>query len=278
MPVKLSEEKIEFIKQKTLEGWFQPDIAKELGISSNCVYRYVKELGLSPGFRCKRKRSLQDDIFKKIDTEEKAYWLGFIMADGCVSYSTKYFRERNRANRLSVNLSIKDIDMLIKLKEFLKTDAKIVVYTPKGTYSENEMCKITTNSVKLCKDLEQYGVIPNKTGKEIMPAQNLVSKKLMRHFIRGFFDGDGSVYKHLGVRNCISFTGNESMLNCLKRFLMENNIVKSNCAVVRDSRGKNAFTYHFSNQKDVNRFYKYIYGNATVFMERKYNKFGITLH
>lgn len=278
MPAKLSEEKIEFIKQKTLEGWFQPDIAKELGVSSNCVYRYVKELGLNPGNRFKRKKSLRDDIFDTIDTEEKAYWLGFIMADGGVCYTTKYYKESDKINRFYINLAVKDIDVLIKLKEFLETDAEVVTYTPKGTFSDSEMCKLTINSVRLCAGLRQYGVVPSKTGKEIMPTQDLIPKDLMRHFIRGFFDGDGSVYKHLGARNCINFTGNESMLNDLKTFLMDNEIVKSNCTVKRGSRNKDTFTYHFSNQEDVNRFYNYIYDNATVFMERKYNKFGNTLY
>jgi hypothetical protein len=278
MPAKISEEKIEFIKQKTLEGWFQPDIAKELGVSSNCVYRYVKELGLNPGNRFKRKKSLRDDVFNIIDTEEKAYWLGFIMADGGVCYTTKYYKETDKINRFYINLAIKDIDVLIKLKEFLKTDSEVITYTPKGTYSDSKMCKLIINSVKLCAGLRKYGIVPNKTGKEVMPTSDLVPKELMNHFIRGFFDGDGSIYRQYGIRDCINFTSNESMLNDLKHFLMNNEIVKSNCAVTRISKDRNAFVYHFSNKEDVNRFYNYIYDNATVFMGRKYNKFGNTLY
>lgn len=277
MPAKLTNEKINIIKSRIKENISYSDIAQEIGVSKNCVFRYAKELGINTGAKFKRKHRLNENVFDVIDTEEKAYWLGFIVADGATCYTTTYYKNNLKPNRFYINLSIKDINHLEKLKSFLSTESNIETYIPKGTYSKKEMCKLIVNSTTLCKGLWKYGIVPAKTGIEQFPKIQQVPDTLMKHFIRGFFDGDGSIYKHSDTRSCIQFTGNYSMLSDLKHFLMNHNIVHNNCKIVEDSRGKNACTYHFSKQEDVNRFYDYIYSDATVFLERKYNKFGNSL-
>lgn len=105
-----------------------------------------------------------------------------------------------------------------------------------------------------------------------------IKNELIRHFIRGYFDGDGTVYTYRNKYTNVAFSGNKNFLVSVKSHLMNNNIVKSECKVVKEQKDKNCYKYPFSSQADVKRFYDYIYKDATVFMERKYNKFGNSLH
>ena len=269
---KIKDEDIEIIKQMIIEGYTYSEIGRKFNVTKNCIFTYAKKLSLNTGKRFKRKNSIIDNIFETIDTEEKAYWLGFIMADGGVCYTTNYYKESNKPNRLYINLSIKDYTMLEKFNKFLNYDKPIKTYIPKGTYSTNEMCNVTVNSVKLCKDLGCYGIVPNKTGKEYMPS---LSSYLIRHFIRGFFDGDGSVYNSAG-KTYVSFTnGNLLFLEQLKKELAKNEIcIKNKISKVKN---KEAYEFKFTSKKDIENFFNYIYKDSTIFMERKYNKFGNTL-
>ena len=101
------------------------------------------------------------EYFKKIDTQEKAYWLGFLMADGCIG---KYHKS-GKDGRIQINISSKDRCIIEKFRECLNSDFKIIDYIPKTTYASNEMSKMMLSSINMCKDLSKYGIASNKTGK-----------------------------------------------------------------------------------------------------------------
>lgn len=274
MPPKISEDKILKIKEGILNNKFYDDIAKELNISKDCVFRYAKKLGLSTGKNFKRKSKLNENCFANIDDSNKAYWLGFIMADGGVCYTTNYYKQQNKPNRLYINLSIKDKETLINLKEFLNTDKEVEKYTPKGTYSENAMCRLIINSTRLCRDLSIYGIHPGKTGYEIIPE---LSNDMLPHFIRGYFDGDGCIYINQKEQLRITFSGNKTFLESLQTKLISNNILSSKTKITKQG-DKNCYLFCINKQSDINNFYKYIYQNSKVHMERKFNKFGNSLY
>lgn len=71
-------------------------------------------------FQGARKHKLNKSYFASIDSEEKAYWLGFLMADGCV-----YKGSSKNSYRLQINLSFNDRDCLEKLNESIESDYDI---------------------------------------------------------------------------------------------------------------------------------------------------------
>lgn len=112
-----------------------------------------------------------------------AYVLGYITADGCVSES------RTRKNHpLTLNITSKDKDHLIKLKKILASEHKI---SKKTGSAGSAAFQIQIRNDVLTADLVKLGILPRKT-KYLRPIK--VSDKYFVDFVRGFFDGDGSVY------------------------------------------------------------------------------------
>lgn len=276
MPRKISEEQIESIKQGILNNKFYEDIASELNISKDCVFRYAKKLGLSTGNNFRRKNTLNDNIFNIVNTEEKAYWLGFIVADGGITYTTSYYKENNKPNRLYINLSEKDKIVLEQFQKFIGSSKEIKTYIPKGTYSSNPMCRLIINSTKLCKDLVSNGIIPAKTGKEVFP-KNL-NKNLIRHFIRGYFDGDGTVYINKARNSLrIAFSGSKSFLIELKQILIKKKILSSDTKICKQG-DKECYLFYINKKEDIEKFFDYLYKDSTVYLKRKYDTFGNSLY
>ena len=221
-----------------------------------------------------RRGTINSHYFETIDTPEKAFLLGFIMADGAVCKTDK--GTKSDSNRLYINISDVDKELLNTLCDDLNYDrTQVKSYIPNGsTYSNNKMCKLNINSTKICEDLKKYGIIKQKTGKEKFV---LLDDALMPHFIRGFFDGDGTVYNTYqnGPRiTHVGFSGNYIFLNNLKTYLKKQGIIKNDNKITQEKRNNcNCCSYSFANKKDIKSFFDYIYKDATVFLERKHNKF-----
>lgn len=265
----LSKEEIIEIIDRIKNGDFYSDIAKDYNVTSEAISYQARKLGLNKVNKFKRKNKLNENYFNNIDNEHKAYWLGFIMADGGVCYTTKYYKETNSPNRLYFTLSLKDKSILERFCDDIDYDkSKIIDFIPKGTYSNNPMCKLYINSKKLCLNLKEFDIVPEKTGKEKF--LNL-SNELMPHFIRGFFDGDGSVWKH-NNRIHVSFTGNKDFLEDLMNYLYKEKII-DNKYVISEYENKNVCDFKFAKTKSIKNFFDYIYKDSTIHLERKYNKF-----
>ena len=144
----------------------------------------------------KRKYNVNDVYFNKIDTEEKAYWLGFLLADGCI-------HERDGQDRLSLVLGIKDKNHLEKFKKSLSFEGPIIDYTKKsGLFIGLIHSYIRITSQLLVNDLAKVGCMPRKTLTLEFP---IIYDELRHHFIRGYFDGDGNFQSdanHHQIRCC----------------------------------------------------------------------------
>lgn len=138
--------------------------------------------------------AINHHIFDSINTEEKAYWLGFIWADGCILN----VKEDKPNYAFELGLSVKDIEHLRKFCKFANVpENKIKVRKNNGLGKDKEfyLCRIQISSKHLWNVLNNYGCCPNKTNNENFPSISIFSEpKLISHFIRGVFDGDGWVY------------------------------------------------------------------------------------
>lgn len=234
-------------------------ISKKFNINSSVITRALKENNIAIRNNNEYKTKAVDrDFFEKIDTEEKAYILGFIYADGCIT---------NHA--LQIKISKKDIELLEKIKSILHSEHKIGIYTNNNGYGiGNEYCAIRIQDHKIENDLSLLGVVPRKTKKLSLPTNNQVPQNLLRHFIRGFFDGDGSVYKH--DIPCISFTGTYEMLYGIKQEMQKITNTKAN---IYPYKNKDVFDYKVGGTSQMKKVYDYLYKDSTIFLGRKKNKF-----
>ena len=164
-----------FIKR----GFVTSQIACLLGREIHSVHHQASRIGISLNSDQKGPKiyKVNSNYFSQINWEEKAYVLGFIFADGSIS------KGKGR-NRLEIGLHPKDIDILQKIKNELSYSGLI--------YKKPDKVKLYINDEKLVNDLISLGATPKKSLTARFP---LVPEGLIRHFIRGFFDGDGYITK-----------------------------------------------------------------------------------
>lgn len=210
-----------------------------------------------------------DTFFDKIDTEEKAYWLGFMCADGYVT--TK--------NRWGIELAIVDIEHLKKFTKSFSYNGNVRTRVRNG----HESCLIFLKNANMHKSLVANGVLMNKTETLKFPTEEQVPKNLLNHFIRGIVDGDGSyvfytyekprkdrgnrvyprVYKEINFV-CKS----EAFIKDLQSFLFSKGI-KMNLSYNSSNKLP---TLRVSNKENIAKLITYLYSNSTVYLDRKYIK------
>lgn len=129
----------------------------------------------------KGRHQVDENYFENIDNESKSYFLGLMFSDGSVTKNGFY-------------LKLKDEDIIQQFKQELKTEAPIrMVEKPWKAYI------LTVYSKKLSNYLIQHGCVPNKTRVIQVPK---LQENLYRHFIRGFFDGDGCIQLQDKIYHC----------------------------------------------------------------------------
>ena len=206
-----------------------------------------------------KKYELDDTFFDVIDTEEKAYWLGFFLADASVS---------NNSNTISIGLSIRDYDHLHRLKKSLKITRPIREFISSNGYKS---CIISFYSQNIKEKLISYNVIPNKKKYGKHPFL-LLNNDLIKHYVRGFFDGDGcvseSIRKETGAkRYAIEIASCQEMLVFIKKFLADNNIEVSD---IREHMS--IYEIRTSNNLEIIKFFNLIYKDANIYLPRKYER------
>lgn len=205
-----------------------------------------------------KKYTYNTSFFEIIDTEPKAYWLGFIMADGCV------YERRPNVNTLILRLQARDKK---HLQKFLKNiSANHPIHYGK---SENFiLCSVHLNGKELASDLANYGIVPRKTHQTYFP--NQIPEGLQHHFIRGLFDGDGCL--HLKLNNSyFTLSGTKKLLEKIQEILIEKCQVNKSILQERNKdRECPTYALQYAGNKQVKKILDYLYKNATIYLNRKY--------
>lgn len=236
------------------------DISDKIHRSKSTISNILKEnnITIRSTKETSRKYTHNFDFFEEINTEEKAYWLGFIYADGFIETKRQYGEQK-----FGITLAIKDKDHLEKFKASINATNPILEYKGSGYNKEGFFCKILLTSQKTVDDLKKYGVVENKTLSLKFP-QNL-RQDLIMHFIRGYFDGDG----HITIANTqfhFGFSGTENMLMNIK------NNFNSQADILKD---KNIYSFKIGGTIKALKELNKIYENANIYLERKYNAYKI---
>lgn len=241
------------------------EVCKKYNVSHSTFPKYLKDyLGIKIEKRVKS--NFNDKIFDCIDTEEKAYWLGFIFADGTIS-SNPLKENKKKVYTFELSLKQDDINHLEKLKELLKTPRPIIK-------SENR-CRLLVNSKHFWETLNNYGCTPNKSLTLQFPLENIFKEKsLIRHFIRGYFDGDGCISYSNSEHTILNMQllGTKSFLQTLLNYLPEE---FKDLTLRHNHNNENEKTYliNTSNKKSY-RFFIYLYENSKIYLDRKYSRFA----
>lgn len=233
-------------------------IASYLNVDPKTIYIWLKKHSIDTsqtGSQGARKNHLNHDYFQDIDTEEKAYWLGFIMADGCV------YKGSNNTLRLQINLKSSDVGHLDKFQQAIRSSYKIQI---KKITVNSEAALLKINSTKMCKDLQDLGVVLRKSLICEMPN---IPNQLMKHFIRGYFDGDGCITTPKNKNTKVTIVGGEKMMKSIKDFLEKENILIS---FHNPYKGKKTFTLETQSKKNVTEFLRFLYDDASIYLDRKY--------
>lgn len=204
-----------------------------------------------------RKHKLNEDYFEKIDTEDKAYFLGFMMADGNVSNT-------NNKYCIRISLHIKDAYILEEFRSKLETDS-VVKYIP-----DKNKAELRIWSKKMFYDLEKHGIKPRKTGYETIP--NSISNHLLHHFIRGFFDGDGTIYKRKNRKRhkcTIGYVSQSKEMMLSMQSILKNLGITIN---IHYKENKNCYESKTESVDYCTKFLEYIYKDATISLIRKYKR------
>lgn len=229
------------------------DIARNNKISTSKLKHILYMNGIEK--RRKRTTSLNTSFFKIIDTENKAYWLGFMMADG---YNDE------KTGKIELALSEIDLVHLELFKETLNSGSKI---TEKIIQNKYKAFRLSLSSIEMSMDLASHGCIKNKSLKLEFP--NTIPQELLHHFIRGYFDGDGCMY--ISSSNifscCFSILGTEGFLNKI----VDNMNLHHN---KKEKKG-NVYSIRYGGRQQCLKIKDYLYKDATVYLKRKKEKFDL---
>lgn len=231
---------------------------KKIGesIGKSYAYVYYKLLDYEVSIRKRKKYICNEDYFEIIDTEEKGYWVGFLAADGSVS---------SKKNVISLGLHSKDRGIIEKFKKALEATNLIddrIGRKRSGYKTISRISRLRIRSAKMKEDLINKGVVPRKS--LILEPPKNIPKRFYRDWVRGYFDGDGSVWINRGKYPVVGITGTKEVLEFIREAI--------GCYSSIRRRG-NVYTYRLKARKKVERFFHVLYDNSTLYMERKYSRF-----
>ena len=229
-------------------------LAKEYDVAQSKVTNIWTKYGLKGKKR--QIYSLNEEYFDVIDDSNKAYFLGFICADGCL------FKNKNKQDVLRITIHRQDEYILEEFLKLIQTNKPI--YRTSGKYSTIEIV-----SDKIVKSLNKIGIFPNKTYGNTIPN---ISEQFELDFIRGYIDGDGHITPKTGENMRVAISGYESNMLKIASMLENRNILSSFMVDKRKEYKNGSFgELAFSNKLECYCLLKLLYQNElTLKLYRKY--------
>lgn len=283
-----TESEIEILKKCVFDGLFMPDILKIINRSEKCIYYKMHELDLH--FREKteiekanyrRAYSVDDDYFENIDSQKKAYWLGWILTDGYVKTSVN--SKRNglvSVNNIGLHLQKTDLSVLEDFNKDLNSTfpissraertVKTTIANKEKIINTKESCTLDISSAKMIQDLAKYGIHQNKTYDVVFPKE--LDSKYYPGFIAGVISGDGCINIKLNhgktyILRCM-IAGTFDLIDNIKNILVKEIGVNPDKKITKNKGSKCLYTLEL-NQTETIALYYWLQKNGISLMERK---------
>lgn len=192
-------------------------------------------------------------------SRESAYILGMVAADGHIFFHSGY---RNKSS-LQFELAAKDEDILLKIAEAMQFEGPVMK-------SSRNTRKLNISNTRIIGKLLEYG-IPDRNKSMTMSWPQALPEKFYPDFVRGLFDGDGTVY-YSGHTIRINFLGTADLLKGIKRAVP---VFSHKIGVYyrgASPKGANVHCLKFTTHKALDIF-EWMYQDSTIHSDRKYNKF-----
>jgi hypothetical protein len=245
------------------------EIANDLNRTMSAVRNKIKRLGLK-----KEKYHYNKSFFNFIDNEIKAYWLGFLSADGWISHSNV----GNRASyEIGIQLQLNDIEHLRQFNKDLNGNIEVKVFTKKCGFKkdihynrkeEYNCCGIRIYNKEMYEALVALGFSNHKSFNIRIPK---IDKKYMVDFIRGYYDGNGCLVQNK-QRKALNFdfcTASIDMANDLRDVLYNDFGIGSYIY-----KEPSSYRVYIRGLHNSYKFGKLLYDNPKRFLKRKYQKFN----
>lgn len=259
------------IVEEYLSGISIMKLHEKYGPCKKSISNLLKERGI-------KIRSSNDEIYQikspyrfnehwldELDCAEKFYFLGFFAADGC---------NKEERNNITIKLQEGDKGILEKFKKLLDSDRPIYSGQDKGDSRKTVSNYVTLNltSKYFCQRLHELGLPKAKT--YIIQFPKYVPDKYMRDYIRGVFDGDGNITVSYANPNspkgCCNIAGIQQFLKPISDYLTK----KLNVHVNLHGRDDTvAYSMAVNRQEDIKVFLDWMYKDATIYLQRKYDKY-----
>lgn len=228
------------------------------GVSSAAIRGLLARRGVETRGRsaAARRHTCDHSFFNSIDSEDKAYWLGFLAADGYVG----------RTREVVVVLKEGDRDHLDAFKGHLRVSHPIITAaSPSVKARSQRACRITITSPEIACAIAAHGIVGCKSF--TMPWPTLHAD-LVRHYARGYIDGDGGFCRTATGRFQFYAVGNGPFLAGMQAWLMQA------CGLNKtrlDQRHKDSpiYTLRYSGERQLACIAMELYSDAHIYLPRK---------
>ena len=257
-----TDKEIEILKENYSTHSFKELMELIPGRNRNGIQLKASKLGLT-----ERKNIFDFRFFENIDTEDKAYWLGFFYADGFVIDQPN---PPNRNYEAGINLYKGDYKHLKKFNNSIHGNLQVTFATRICSFNgkPQELCSIRCYSKEMVHDLESHGCVQNKTFIIEVPD---IDASLMHHFIRGFFDGDGCICTDSAIRKTVAInfcSASLKMLEQMRSILYKEGI----SSYITDEKDRSTYRLYIRGMQNADKMWNYMFSDATVYLDRKVEK------
>lgn len=234
-------------------------------VSERAFSRVLMENGVNTKLK-NRYVIKNENYFDNIDTEDKAYFIGLLFADGYVGNNNEIaITLKNTGNTREVLLKlISNMESNIELTDILTMKT--------GFNTKSTFIKLSFSNIHINNALKNIGIGCHKEDSRLNIPKQIIDNKLESHFIRGLYDGDGGVgikNKHMPTPQLvISFMGGNNLLKEIK-VILESELKLNNNTIRESYNSDKIFELRYGGNKQVNRIKEYLYSNAHIYLSHK---------
>ena len=247
----------------------QQKISEELGVSQWVISDRLRKGGLQTLDRTRNLNPRRYDInhhsFGKLD-EETAWLLGWMMSDGFV----------RDGNRFGLKVSAVDQDIIEKFRNYLRCTNPIYKHKQKlkQTNRTYHLVSIQISSKEIVERLAKFSIVPNKSLHTVFP--RVISNQnedIIRSFIRGVFEGDGSFLLEHKRSPLFQIVGTKELCYGIRSFLIKYIGIKAT-KLTQNIKRSNHYALRYRGRYQALKIMDWLYLNAkSKVLNRKFNRY-----